>query len=277
MLWFGANGQSKIKNTKVALVGAGGTGSHVLQQLAYLGINNITLIDSDKVSETNLNRIVGSTNKDIGMLKVDVGKRLFKSISTQAIVETIDDTFISEKGIVALIHSDFIFGCIDKDGGRLLLTELSKAYNKPYLDIATEINRDGWGGRIVFSDSEKGCLLCRGELNNDEIRRDLSSPMDRSIDDKVYGIPNSVLMNVSPAVISLNGILASLGVTEFLVYITEIRRIKRSLEYRGDMGIVVTNLNAPKEDCYYCNAINGIGDKVDMDKYIRQGINKVLR
>lgn len=277
ILWFGPDGQSKIENIKVAIVGIGGTGSHVSQQLAYLGVKRFILIDSDKISETNLNRLIGANEKDKGRLKVDIGKRSIEVINSEVKVTSIPDTFLSELGIATLKDVDFIFGCLDKDGARLVLTEFCKAYNKPYLDIATEINEDGWGGRIVFSDSEKGCLVCRGQLSQKEIHRDLSSPEDRSIDDKIYGVPKDDLKTSGPAVVSLNGILASLGVTEFLVYITGIRSIRRNLEYRGKMGIIVNNQDKPQENCYYCENISGTADKCDIERYIRQGINKFLR
>ncbi len=279
ILWFGKDGQTKLSGLKIAIVGVGGTGSHVLQQLVYLGIKSFILIDSDKVSETNLNRLIGANDKDIGKLKVDIAKRFAEFINPDVKAVSIPETFLSEIGIASLKEVDFIFGCVDKDGARLLLTEFCKAYNKPYLDIATEINGDDWGGRIVFTDAEKGCLICRKKLSQEEIHRDLSSPEDRSVDDKIYGVEKNHLGNTGPSVVSLNGVLSSLAVSEFLIYITGIRLPKRNLEYRGKMGIV-TNADRADEiekDCYYCESVVNIGDKVDMEKYIRQGINKFLR
>lgn len=277
VLWFGAEGQSIIENVKIAIIGIGGTGSHIVQQLAYLGVQDFTLIDSDKVSETNLNRLVSANNEDVGKLKVDIGKRLINFINKKTRVTTVPDTFISELGIAALKETDFIFGCVDKDGARLLLTEFCKAYNKPFLDIATDIDEDAWGGRIVFTDNQTGCLVCRDQLSQEEIHRDLSSPEDRSVDDKIYGVPKEKMMSTGPAVISLNGVLASLAVTEFLVHMSNLRPIRRHLVYRGKMGIVVIPNEDLQEDCYYCKSIIGIKDEVDMYKYVRQGINKILR
>lgn len=279
IIFFGPKGQAKLEKVRVAVVGIGGTGSHVLQQLAYLGVRDFILIDSDKVSETNLNRLVGANDQDKGKLKVDIGKRLIKFINAEIKVTSIPDTFVSKIGFAALKQADFIFGCLDKDGARLVLTEFCKAYKKPYLDIATEINVDDseFGGRVIFSDSEKGCLICRGELSQEEIHRDLSFPEDRSIDDKIYGMSKGSLKVSGPAVISLNGILASIGVTEFIAYATGIRPIKRYLKYSDKMGFITGSKDRPMKDCYYCNSICGAGDKIDIERYIRQGINKILR
>ena len=277
IMWFGVDGQSRIEGVNIAIVGVGGTGSHVAQQLAYLGVKKFTLIDSDKISETNLHRLIGANDEDKGKLKVDVVKRLIISIDKETKVIAIPDTFISESGIAALKDSGFVFGCVDKDGARLLLTELCKTYNKPYLDVATEIKEGGWGGRIVFSDAEKGCLYCRKKLSQEEIRRDLSFPEERRINDEIYGVPKEKLTTSGPAVVSLNGTLSSLAVTEFLVHITDIRQARRNQEYHGMMGIVTNNLDKPEEGCYYCDRIAGVGDVVDMARYIRQGIDKILR
>lgn len=277
ILWFGVDGQEKIESTKVAVVGVGGTGSHVIQQLAYLGVKTFVLIDSDTVKETNLNRLIGASNSDIGKSKVEIGKRSIEFINPSSNVTTVADTFISEAGVEALKGVDFIFGCMDKEGGRLLLTEFCKAYEKPYLDIATEISEGTWGGRTFFSDTEAGCLECNQELAKDEVHRDLSTPEDRSVDDKIYGVSRAKLQNTGPSVVSLNGILASLAITEFMVHITSIRKIRRHLEYRGNMGIVVNVEYKSLSDCYYCKGISGIKDKADMGKYVRQGIDKILR
>ena len=61
---FGKEGQERIKNAHVAVIGAGGIGSHVVQQLAFLGVGCLTIIDSDDLEETNKNRLIGSRYDD---------------------------------------------------------------------------------------------------------------------------------------------------------------------------------------------------------------------
>ena len=65
---FGVDGQHKISKTKVAIVGLGGIGSHVAQQLAYLGILDYTLIDDDTVSRSSLNRVIGALERYQGKM-----------------------------------------------------------------------------------------------------------------------------------------------------------------------------------------------------------------
>ena len=75
---FGKEGQAKIEAARVAVVGIGGLGSHVVQQLALLGVRHLALIDSQELDETNLNRFIGARFDDPipGSRKVDIGERM---------------------------------------------------------------------------------------------------------------------------------------------------------------------------------------------------------
>lgn len=73
---LGANGQMNVRNTRVGIVGVGGLGSHVIQQLAYLGTRQFVVVDQDLVELSNLNRLVGARPSDVGSLKVDVAVRV---------------------------------------------------------------------------------------------------------------------------------------------------------------------------------------------------------
>ena len=269
IMWFGVSGQAKIEQMRVAIVGAGGTGSHVAQQLAYLGVRDFLVIDADEVSKTNLNRLIGANDQDVGKFKVNVAKRHIEYISPTAKVLAIQESVISYSALNALKLTDFIFGCVDSDGARLALTEFTKAYEKPYLDIATEIFENDWGGRIFFTDAKPGCLMCANELTNSEIHKDLSTENERAGESKIYGVNKSKLAQKDPSVVSLNGILASLAVTEFIAGVTGIREIKRAMIYRGSRSHITFPSYVFPKDCFYCNGVLGIGDRSNMERYVR--------
>src|SRR5437879_429311 len=65
-LALGDAGQEALRGLHVAIVGMGGTGSIVFLQLAHLGIRRITVIDGDRVAESNVSRILGATAHDAG-------------------------------------------------------------------------------------------------------------------------------------------------------------------------------------------------------------------
>jgi molybdopterin/thiamine biosynthesis adenylyltransferase len=170
---FGAEGQEKIAATKVAIIGVGGLGSHVAQQLAYLGVERQTPVDFDIVTSSSMNRLVGAVDTDVAAKtkKVIVAKRMIEAINPSATVEPADvkiDTPVAE---AAIAGADVVFGCLDRDLPRLKLTELCSRYAKPLFDLASDTGGeedDIWyGGRVVFANGA-GCLVCRNLLDQQD-------------------------------------------------------------------------------------------------------------
>ena len=128
-------------------------GTHVVQQLALLGVGRITLIDKEELDTTNLNRYVGARHYDPipGTPKVNIGYSQVKEINPNIHVELIPHSLISEQAFNAIIKASHVFGCLDNDGARLILNELCAAYTLPYIDLASEIipsNSTDYGGRV---------------------------------------------------------------------------------------------------------------------------------
>ena len=129
---FGEEGQAKISVARAAIVGVGGLGSHVVQQLALLGIRDFAVIDSEELSETNCNRYVTARFDDPvpGTLKTDIAERLIKSVDPKAVVRKIPDSLVSADAFDAIINANYVFGCLDSEGARLILNELCAAYTR---------------------------------------------------------------------------------------------------------------------------------------------------
>ena len=272
--FFGQSGQDVLAAAKVAVVGVGGLGTHVVQQLALLGVESLVLIDSEEVEETNRNRYVGLRQDDPvpGLLKVDLGRRLTVEINPEVGVISIFDDLRSQPAFDAIIESDYVFGCLDNDGSRLVLNELCLAYGKPYFDLASDIveGATNYGGRVCAVLDGPGCLVCYDELDLEAARIDLMSDKQRKDYADIYGIPLSELGRVGPSVVSINGVVASLGVTEFMLAATGMPRKPRAvLKYRGEMGVVTTPTLNPDPDCYQCSAIRGKGEEADVRRYIK--------
>ena len=128
-------------DARVAVVGVGGLGSHVVQQLAFLGVRAIAPIDAKELALTNRNRLVGMSEDDPipGTRKVDIAERTAKTIDGSIVVDKVFDSFVSKRGFDVLIGADYVFGCLDSEGARLVLTELSAAYAEPYVDVSSDI------------------------------------------------------------------------------------------------------------------------------------------
>jgi molybdopterin/thiamine biosynthesis adenylyltransferase len=80
---FGAEGQARIGRCNVLICGPGGLGSHVAQQLAYLGVRKFGLVDFDVVTESSLNRLVGAIAEDarVATPKVRVARRVIQAVN----------------------------------------------------------------------------------------------------------------------------------------------------------------------------------------------------
>ncbi len=280
--FFGAEGQEKLQAARVAVVGVGGLGTHVVQQLALLGVGRLSLIDSEELAKTDRNRYVGARFDDPipSTPKVVIGERIVKAIDPAILVETIPDSLVSESAFAAVLGASHVFGCLDSEGARVVLTELCAAYAKPYIDLASDIvpgEPPSHGGRVCVAWDGQGCLVCYGLLNVAEAQAELAGVEDRRNLDALYGVRRAALGRSGPSVVSINGVVASLGVTEFMLGVTGVRTPRRVLTYHGQRSVVTVIADEPAPDCYYCRGIRGRGDAVDVQHYLRAGVGAFLR
>lgn len=84
--FLGARSEELLRTATVAIVGLGGGGSHIAQQLGHVGVGNLILFDPDQVEHSNLNRLVGATTRDADdrTYKVDVAARLVEALNPAA-------------------------------------------------------------------------------------------------------------------------------------------------------------------------------------------------
>lgn len=282
MAFFGKEGQEKLRRARVAIVGAGGLGSHVIQQLALLGVGNLVLIDSEELDATNRNRYIGAWHDDPipGSRKVDLGVRLVKLIDPEINIEPLHDSFVTEAGFGLITKADYVFGCLDSEGARLVLNELCAAYERPFFDLASDIvsgDTPNYGGRVCVAWDGTGCIVCWGLLDLAEAQADLAGTAERRDRNAIYGVGRQALGRSGPSVVSINGVIASLAVTEFMVAVTGLRAPKRAIAYYGHMGRLTSPGVEPAPDCYYCKGIRGRGASADVERYIRDGVGTYLR
>lgn len=259
---FGREGQERIQAAHIVLLGTGGNGMHVIQQLAYAGVQRWTFVEFDNVDDTNLNRLVGATPSDIGNDKIDIASRLVKSIHPEAqpaqIRGHVGDPDIQRDIDSAVASATLVIGCFDLETPRLEAVKLCSQVGVPYLDLATEIlpDDDGdliYGGRVVFSHDGTGCLSCLGIIDTAELAREQMTDTQRAELDKMYGLSNNQLGGSGPSVVTINGVVASLACTEALMFLTDIREPARQLTYLGQASVVRKNSTPGLADCLYCH------------------------
>jgi len=258
--FFGAPGQRRIRDARVVIMGCGGLGMHVVQQLAYLGVQRWTLLEHDDVDDTSLNRLVGAGPGDIDEPKLGIAERIVRSVQPDANIDPIDgflgDLDQAEHVAQRVAEADLVIGCFDKETPRLIATELCSRHGIPYLDAATEIIDDenglSYGGRVVASYDGRGCVACLGVLDQQELSRESLTPKQRAEFDRMYGIDRGDLEGSGPAVVTLNGVVGSLAATEAMMLLTGLREPIRQLTYRGHIGTVGRDLSAGDPDCSFC-------------------------
>jgi molybdopterin/thiamine biosynthesis adenylyltransferase len=266
---FGISTQRTISSQKVAIVGAGGTGSHILQQLSYLGVQNIVLIDDDKVDSTSLNRLVGAFPSDVGKWKTKVLARAAGIVNPNMTINTKPLKLRSRDALNLLKDVDIIFGCVDNDGARLVLSELSAAYMVPYFDVASEITMDDGkiteaGGSVsVYLPLETNCLWCSRKIDPNEASFDLATEAEKGerLKRGYFNVPEP-----APAVVSLNGVVASLAVNEFMALVSG-QRLPRSVRYDFLTSKVVPQKWSVDPACAICKSNLGTGERANIDRY----------
>jgi molybdopterin/thiamine biosynthesis adenylyltransferase len=222
------------------------------------------LVDYDVVTPSSLNRLIGAFESDVAAEapKVAVAKRLVAEIQRTAAVKAVDGKVTDERVRSLIAHADVVFGCLDRDLPRLQLTEICARLAKPYFDLASDTGGQGdeawYGGRIVLCDGFR-CLSCLDLLDQEQMARDSMGPEQRAADNEIYGVERAALEQTGPAVVSINGVVASLAITEFMTLITGIRKPVAQLTYRGDLSQLTRSLDEPRAGCWYCSQLWGTG------------------
>ncbi len=251
---FGVEGQRILGTLRVGVVGLGGTGSIVLQQLAYLGVSDFLLIDPDVIEESNLNRVLGAIPSDVGLTKIDVAASAVKRINPQARVTVVKDSVLKSSVVSLLADTDFVFCCTDSHGSRAILNQFAYQYVVPLIDMGVVIaSLHGQTTHIACRTQMLApglaCLVCGNLLDSEQVRRDLLTDFERQADPYIINDPQP-----SPSVISFNSTIASLSITMFLNAVLGIPGSARFLNYNAISGVCRPATCIPHPACIVCSS-----------------------
>ncbi|WP_413544473.1 molybdopterin-synthase adenylyltransferase MoeB [Alcaligenes sp. SMD-FA] len=129
----GMEGQRRIKNAKVLVIGAGGLGSPTLLYLAAAGVGTLGIIDFDRVDESNLQRQIIHTVDSIGELKVESAKRAIHQLNPHIKVETYTDRLEPDMAVELFSRYDLILDGTDNFATRYLVNDACMLADKPYV------------------------------------------------------------------------------------------------------------------------------------------------
>lgn len=253
--FLGEKSDLVLRRSRVGIVGLGGGGSHIAQQLGHLGVGEFVLIDPDIVEDTNLNRLVGATQQDVAdrSNKVSVAARVIAGVNPSAQIWT--GTSQWQMCAAALRSCDVIFGCVDSISEREQLEAAARRYLIPYLDLGMDVHwvGDGFvvGGQVALSMPKGPCLRCMGIVDDRSL----------ALEAQMYGAAGG-----RPQVVWPNGVLASLAVGLFVQLVTpwgKMRDLPILVEYDGNAQTVLPSNKLPYlkgRECTHFTGLASLGD-----------------
>lgn len=133
-LLLGQEAMEKLKNSHVAVFGVGGVGSYTVEALARCGVGEITLVDNDTVSLTNLNRQLIALHSTVGRLKADVAKERLLDINPNIKVNSLATFFTPETSdTIDFSVFDYVVDAIDTVSGKIALVQICNNKNIPII------------------------------------------------------------------------------------------------------------------------------------------------
>ena len=131
---LGSAAIAKLRNARVAVFGLGGVGGYAVEALARSGVGSLDLIDSDRISVSNLNRQILATHSTVGMLKVDAARNRVLDINPDCVVRAYPIFYTPETAdSFDFTRYDYIVDAIDTVTGKLALVERAMAVNTPII------------------------------------------------------------------------------------------------------------------------------------------------
>ena len=240
---FGPAFVERLKSLRVAVVGAGGTGSAAGTLLARSGIGELVLVDPDSLEESNLNRVRGAALGDVGASKAKVLGRYIASLGLGTVVSSIHTHVDTPEGVDAIASADVIFGCTDDQIGREVLTVATYMYAQPYIDLGLggQLDQDQGGqpylryhhGRISTLLPETGeCLFCQEVLSESQIRREYVLRDNPALsDDEARERYIEGGLEQAPGIGPFTGAVADFGVATLYDLVSPFRRFPGELRW----------------------------------------------
>ena len=141
---IGEDGLARLAACRVTVVGLGGVGGYVVEVLARSGVGALTLIDGDKVEESNLNRQIAALSKDIGRYKAEVLAERVEQINPRCKVNSVCE-MLTESNCAALVDgSSYVADAIDSLAAKAALAVYCTGKGLPIVSAMGAGNRAGW-------------------------------------------------------------------------------------------------------------------------------------
>lgn len=164
-------GQESLLNSRVAVIGLGGLGSAAALYLAASGVGYLRLIDFDHVEESNLQRQVIHSRRQVGQRKVDSAKQALAALNEDIQIEVVPESLTEQNAPKLLNDLHLIVDCSDNFNTRFLINRLSIAMKIPLvsgaairmeaqISVFDPRSADGPCYRCLYTEGEDVPLSC---------------------------------------------------------------------------------------------------------------------
>lgn len=166
-LLLGDETMQRLSNAKIIIFGIGGVGSWCAEALVRSGIRNITIVDSDRVCITNINRQLMANLKTVGKVKVEALKEHLMLINPQGEITPLQKVFCADTAEeFNLGDYDYIIDCIDSLKDKTLLIELAtRTKSRFFSSMGAALKLDPTRIKIDEFWNVRGCPLARALRN----------------------------------------------------------------------------------------------------------------
>ena len=272
---FGGRIQKVLADLTVAVVGCGGTGSAVIEQLVRLGVKNFILLDPKTLTESNLTRVYGTFPEDIGRPKVELSAAHVRRIAPDASVVTSQSKITNEHTARMLMDADIVFGCTDDNAGRLVLSRLASYLLTPVIDCGVLLSSDDSGvlvgidGRVTVLAPGAACLVCRNRIDLQRAAAETLPPEEHSrLVDEGYA---PALVGIEPAVVAFTTQVGAAAVAELIERLVHYgpEPVPTEILLRAHDREMSFNVQDPR-DGHYCHANSGKLGNGDTTPFLEQ-------
>jgi len=162
---IGYNGQLKLKNSKVCVVGTGGLGNPITTRLAAMGIGTLRIADRDVIELSNLHRQTMFDEDDVGQVKVEVAAKKLKKLNSDCNIEALAVSVNDYNAIEVIDGCDVVIDALDSVNARYALNNACVKLNIPFVTGAAV----GVSGQVfTVLPKESACYFCMfPELDED--------------------------------------------------------------------------------------------------------------
>lgn len=139
--------QVKLASSTVAIIGCGGLGGYIAEELARLGVGHLILIDGDRLEVSNLNRQLMATEQNLGEWKVDAAQKRLQIVNSDVKITVFKERFEEDKGAEMFQGVDLVCDALDSLSYRVALERTCHQQDLPLVFASIA----GWFGIIGVS------------------------------------------------------------------------------------------------------------------------------